>query len=155
MVDGDGGAGQFASGVAAAQVLIDDQIALECLGAAGLELLEAEVVALDQEGPALLVDEAVVELAAVGVALQEAGGDAAVLRDVGDALEGGEPAVDPAAEDQEQRNVHDPDAEPGVAPALGEDEAWTRYLCPASFCATCSALSAVGEAATLKRSPAT
>src|SRR5207248_11459235 len=96
---------------------------LERLWAAGLELLEAEVVALDQEGPALPVDEAVFELAAVGVALQEAGGDPAVLRDVGDALESGEPAVDPAAEDQEQRNVHDPDAEPGVAPALGEDEA--------------------------------
>ncbi len=70
------------------------------------------------------------ESAAVGIALDEAGGDAAVLADVGDALEGGEPPVDSAAENEQKREVHHPYAEARVAAALGEDGALLRRLDP-------------------------
>jgi len=126
MVDGDGGPRQLLARFAGAHVLEDDQVGLERLGPARLEFLEPEVGALHQEGLSRLVQQPVPELGAVGVALDEPGGDAAVLRHLRRALEGGEPAVDPAAEDQQERNVHHPDAESRVAPALGEEVAVLR-----------------------------
>src|ERR1041384_2203486 len=97
----------------AAVVIQDAQVRLVRLRTPRLELLQPEVVAADHEA------ELALDLGAVGRADHHRV-DVFALTDEDHSLEGGEPADDAAAQDDEQGNVDHPHAEPRVAPLLGE-----------------------------------
>ena len=101
VVDGDRLPCKLLARAAVGQLAEEPQIRFERLRPPRLELLQAEIVAAHQERTALLVDQFVPELRSVRPPLDECVRLSAALRNVCDSLERGEPAEDPAAQDEQ------------------------------------------------------